>query len=72
MPLQHERSVLMVPRMPKSGGSTLVQQSGSLDRDRQALALPVEVLLLLPEAYLRSLSPEVEAEIRRRLRLNGR
>ncbi len=62
----------MVPRMPKSGGSTLVQQSGSLDRDRQALALPVEVLLLLPEAYLRSLSPEVEAEIRRRLRLNGR
>jgi len=28
----------------------------------------VTVLLLLPETYLRSLSPEVEAEIRRRLR----
>jgi hypothetical protein len=39
-----------------------------LDRDQQALALPVEVLRLLPEAYFRSLSPEVEAELRRRLR----
>ncbi|HEX2689773.1 MAG TPA: hypothetical protein VHN14_24310 [Kofleriaceae bacterium] len=35
-------------------------------------ALPVEMLRLLPEAYLRSLSPEVEAEVRRRLRQNGR
>jgi hypothetical protein len=48
------------------------QRLAGLDRDRQALALPVEVLLLLPETYLRSLSPEVEAEIRRRLRQNGR
>ena len=48
------------------------QRLAGLDRDHQALALPVEVLRLLPEAYLRSLSPQVEAEIRRRLRKNGR
>jgi len=48
------------------------QRLAGLDRDHQALALPVEVLQLLPEAYLRSLSPEVAAEIRRRLRQNGR
>jgi len=47
------------------------QRLVDLDRDHQALALPVEVLRLLPEAYLRSLSPEVESEIRRRLRPNG-
>jgi len=48
------------------------QRLAGLDRDHQALALPVEVLRLLPEAYLRSLSPEVETEIRRRLRQNAR
>jgi hypothetical protein len=48
------------------------QRLAGLDRDHQALALPVEVLQLLPETYLRSLSPQVEAEIRRRLRQNGR
>jgi hypothetical protein len=48
------------------------QRLAGLDRDHQALALPAEVLRLLPEEYLRSLSPEVEAEIRRRLRRNGR
>jgi hypothetical protein len=48
------------------------QRLVGLDRDHQALALPVEVLRLLPETYLRSLSPQVEAEIRRRLRQNGR
>ena len=40
------------------------------DRDHQALALPVEVLRLLPDTYFRSLSPEVQAEIRRRLAHN--
>jgi hypothetical protein len=44
------------------------QRLAGLDRDHQALALPVELLRLLPEEYLRSLSPEVEAELRRRLR----
>jgi hypothetical protein len=48
------------------------QRLAGLDRDHQALALPVEVLRLLPEEYLRSLSPEVAVEIRRRLRPNGR
>jgi hypothetical protein len=48
------------------------QRLAGLDRDHQALALPVEVLRLLPEMYLRSLSSEVEAEVRRRLRQNGR
>jgi hypothetical protein len=48
------------------------QRLAGLDRDHQALALPVEVLRLLPEAYLRSLSPQVEAEIHRRLRQSGR
>jgi len=48
------------------------QRLAGLDRDHQALALPVEVLRLLPETYLRSLSPQVEAEIRRRLRQNDR
>jgi hypothetical protein len=47
------------------------QRLAGLDRDHQALALPVEVLRLLPEDYLRSLSTEVEAELRRRLRQNG-
>jgi hypothetical protein len=41
------------------------------DRDHQALALPLEVLRLLPESYLRSLSPDVEAELRRRLARPG-
>jgi hypothetical protein len=47
------------------------QRLAGLDRDHQALALPLELLRLLPEDYLRSLSPEVEAEIRRRLWQNG-
>jgi hypothetical protein len=48
------------------------QRLAGLDRDHQALALPDEVLRLLPEQYLCSLSPAVHAEIRRRLRQNGR
>jgi hypothetical protein len=48
------------------------QRLAGLDRDHQALALPVEVMRLLPEEYFRSLSPEVAAEIRRRLGPHGR
>jgi hypothetical protein len=48
------------------------QRLAGLDRDHQALALPIEVLRLLPEEYLRSLAPEVELEIRRRLCPNRR
>jgi hypothetical protein len=43
------------------------QRLAGLDRDHQALALPIEVLRLMPEAYLGSLSPEVQGELRRRL-----
>jgi hypothetical protein len=44
------------------------QRLAGLDRDHQALALPLELLRLLPDDYLRSLSPDVQAELRRRLR----
>jgi len=47
------------------------QRLAGLDRDHQALALPIELLRILPEAYFRSLSPEVQAEIQRRLRRSG-
>ncbi len=43
------------------------ERLADLDRDHQALALPIEVLRLLPEQYLGSLSAEVQAEIRQRL-----
>ena len=44
-----------------------VSRLADLDRDHQALALPIEVLRQLTEQYLGSLSAEVQAEIRRRL-----
>jgi hypothetical protein len=47
------------------------QRLADLDRDHQALALPIEVLRLMPEHYIASLSPEVQAEIRRRLQDAG-
>jgi len=47
------------------------ERLAGLDRDHAALALPLEVLRVLPEEYLRSLSPETQAEIRRRLGKNG-
>jgi hypothetical protein len=43
------------------------QRLAGLDRDHQALALPIEVLRVLPEEYIRSLSPAVQEEIHRRL-----
>jgi hypothetical protein len=47
------------------------QRLAGLDRDHQVLALSVELLRVLPDDYLRSLSPEVQAEIRRRLQRDG-
>jgi hypothetical protein len=47
------------------------QRLAGLDHDHQALALPIDVLRVLPEDYLRTLSPEVQAEIRRRLQRDG-
>ncbi len=43
------------------------QRLAGLDRDHQALALPLDVLRLLPAEYFRSLSPEIQAELQRRL-----
>jgi hypothetical protein len=67
-----EQRLAGLPPEQRLAGLPPEQRLAGLDRDHQALALPVDVLQLLPEAYLRSLSPEVETEIRRRLRLNGR
>jgi hypothetical protein len=67
-----EQRLAGLPPEQRLAGLSPEQRLAGLDRDHQALALPVEVLQLLPEAYLRSFSPEVEAEIRRRLRQNGR
>ncbi len=47
------------------------QRLAGLDRDHQALALPLEVLRALPESYIRSLSPEAQEAIRRRLHHAG-
>jgi hypothetical protein len=43
------------------------QRLAGLDREHEVLALSVGLLRLLPDEYLRSLPPEVQAEIRRRL-----
>ncbi|HEX7843613.1 MAG TPA: hypothetical protein VF469_39340 [Kofleriaceae bacterium] len=67
-----EQRLAGLPPEQRLAGLSPEQRLAGLDRDHQALALPVEVLRLLPEAYLRSLSPEVESEIRRRLRQNDR
>ena len=48
------------------------ERLADLDRDHQALALPIEVLRQLTEQYLGSLSAEVQAEIRRRLQRAGK
>ena len=45
------------------------QRLVGLDRDHQALALPIDVLRVLPEEYLGSLSPEIQEEVRRRILL---
>lgn len=47
------------------------ERLADLDRDHTALALPIDVLRALSAEYLQSLSPEVQAEIRRRLAKNG-
>ena len=70
--LPPEERLAGLPPEQRLAGLAPEERLAGLDRDHQALALPVEVLRLLPEEYLRSLSPEVEAEIRRRLHQNGR
>jgi hypothetical protein len=43
------------------------ERLAGLDRDQQALALPVELLRGLTEAYILSLAPETQEKIRQRL-----
>ena len=49
-------------------GTAPEQRLAGLDRDQQALALPIEVLRVLPDEYIYSLAPQIQEEIRRRLR----
>ena len=43
-----------------------MRRLAGLDRDHEVLALSVGLLRALDDDYIRSLSPEVQAEIRRR------
>jgi hypothetical protein len=67
-----EQRLAGMPPEQRLAGLPPEQRLAGLDRDHQALALPDEVLRLLPEQYLCSLSPAVHAEIRRRLRPSSR
>jgi hypothetical protein len=70
--LPPEQRLAGLPPEQRLAGLTPEQRLAGLDRDHQALALPVEVLRLLPDDYIRSLSAEVQAELRRRLSRNDR
>jgi hypothetical protein len=47
------------------------QRLAGLDRDQVVLALSPELLRAIPETYLASLSPDTQAEVRRRLQSTG-
>jgi len=66
-----EKFLAKLPVEQRLAGLPAEQRLAGLDRDHQALALPIEVLRLMPEQYIASLSPEVEGEIRRRLQRSG-
>jgi hypothetical protein len=63
-----EQRLAGLPAEQRLAGLPAEQRLAGLDREHEALALSVELLRLLPDEYLRSLPPEVQAEIRRRLR----
>jgi hypothetical protein len=65
--LPPEQRLAGLPPEQRLAGLAPEQRLAGLDRAHQALALPVELLRLLPDEYFRSLPPEVQAEIRRRL-----
>jgi hypothetical protein len=76
--VQHEllEIVMMLPKemvfskfQPEQrlAGLAPEQRLTDLDRDHQALALPLEVLKLLPEEYFASLSKEVQTQLAERL-----
>jgi hypothetical protein len=65
--LSPEERLAGLPPEERLAGLPPEERLAGLDRDHQALALPHEVLRLLPEEYIRSLSGEVQREIRRRI-----
>jgi len=69
--LQPEQRLAGLQPEQRLAGLEPEQRLAGLDRDHQALALPAEVLHLLPESYFQSLSPEIQAELRRRLSAAG-
>jgi hypothetical protein len=69
--LHPERRVRGVPPEQRLAGVPPEQRLAGLDRDQRALALPLDVLQALSEEYLRTLSPEVEEQLRQRLRAAG-
>jgi hypothetical protein len=65
MPLE-KRLAGLAPEQ-RLAGLAPEQRLAGLDRDQQALALPVEVLRVVSEEYILSLTPEVQEELRRRI-----
>lgn len=65
MPLE-KRLAGLAPEQ-RLAGLAPEQRLAGLDRDQQALALPVEVLRVVSEEYILSLSVEVQKELRRRI-----
>jgi hypothetical protein len=66
-----EQLLARLPPEKRLAGLPPEERLAGLDRDHQALALPIEVLRLLPEQYVASLSADVQVEIRRRLQRVG-
>ena len=65
------RFLSRLPPEERLAGIPPEERLAGLDHDHQALALPLDVVRVLPEDYLRTLSPEVQAELRRRIEQNG-
>jgi hypothetical protein len=60
-----------LPPEQRLAGLAPEQRLAGLDRDHEVLALSLPLLRALPEEYVRTLSPEVQAEVRRRLQQGG-
>ena len=67
-----EQVLAHYPPEQRLAGLAPEQRLAGIDRDHEVLAFSVEVLRVLPEAYLRSLPADVQEEIGRRLRRGGR
>jgi hypothetical protein len=65
--LPPERRLAGLAPEERLAGLAPEQRHAGLDRDHEALALSVELLRVLPESYIRSLPPDVQEEIAKRL-----